>query len=58
MKGSELKSGDLVRFTRSVYNLGIGVVIETPHPAASAVKVHFPSGKDKSFHKSLIEVIS
>jgi hypothetical protein len=53
-----MKAGDLVKFKRLVYNLGIGMVIETPHPAAAAVKVLFPSEGVKSFHRSLIEVIT
>ena len=54
---ADVKAGDLVKFKRLVYDLGVGMVIETPHPAATAVKVLFPSEGVKSFHRSLIEVI-
>jgi len=54
-----MKPGDLVRFKRLVYNLGVGLVIETPHPSVEwgAIKVYFPLEGTKSFHRSLIEII-
>tara|TARA_Y100000034_G_C6743103_1_gene329873 strand:- start:435 stop:599 length:165 start_codon:yes stop_codon:yes gene_type:complete len=52
-----MKAGDLVRFKRLIYSFGIGMVIETPHTVAAAVKILFPSEGVKSFHRSLIEVI-
>jgi hypothetical protein len=52
-----VKAGDLVKFKRLIYDLGVGMVIETPHSAATAVKVLFPSKGVKPFHRSLIEVI-
>ena len=54
---ADVKAGDLVKFKRLIYDLGVGMVIETPHSAATAVKVLFPSKGVKPFHRSLIEVI-